>query len=95
MSRTTKAISVFLQIKELVGALAAIALWILSLWLAGQLSPLVQGIEFNTHNIEAHERRIGVVENNYENIRDDITVIREDVGTIKGYLEAKKIGLNQ
>jgi len=74
-----KTISTILHLKEIVGALAAIALWVLALWLTNQLAPLAQ-------DISILDSRISAVESIQEGMSGDVTNIGEDVTKIKCYL---------
>lgn len=80
------AIDLFLKVKEIIGAGAAIALWVLAIWLSYKLAPLNKDIELNRFAIKANESRIENIEDSLGNLQSSVGQIREDTSFIRGQL---------
>jgi len=84
MQSFKKIAQAFKQAKEIVIVFAAIFLWVLGVWLAGKLAPIIEDIRLVADQVEAHEYRLGVLEQSCAGNNKKLNQIAEDVAFIKG-----------
>lgn len=75
-----------LQYKEIIGALSAIALWVLALWVTVKLTPFTEANLNFEYRVSALESGQQDTQGDIEEIRTNIGEIKEGIGFIKGQL---------
>lgn len=74
---TQEVFSLILRGKEVVGVMAVIVLWLLNIWLANKLNPLIQNLDSLASKVSASEEKINTNQS-------DISQMKSDVAFIKG-----------
>jgi len=70
-----KILDTILKLKELIGALAAITLWILALWFTNKLAPYVEDINLLKREVSASTARIDSLEETSYDTNTKVTKI--------------------
>lgn len=76
MRKAKQTIDLFLKFKELIGAVAVAALWILNIWFGYKFAPIAQDYKNLDARVSANEIDIGSIGNDVGIIKTDVIEVR-------------------
>lgn len=89
MGNLHKSLQIFLQVKELVVALAALALWILALWFSYKLFPVMQDLGTLKVRADTNDREVIELKQGYNRLYEIASETKEDVSYIRGKIDGQ------